>query len=96
YGLDQCLDLAQDALARGAADPARNGSDLPAGWKVGEGMAIAMIATVPPRGHVADARAELDARGRYRISVGSAEFGNGTTTVHAQLAAGVLGCAPDQ
>ncbi|WP_165693138.1 molybdopterin cofactor-binding domain-containing protein, partial [Mycobacteroides abscessus] len=69
YGLDQCLDLAQDALARGAADPARNGSDLPAGWKVGEGMAIAMIATVPPRGHVADARAELDARGRYRISV---------------------------
>lgn len=93
YGLDQCLDLAQDALARGAADPARNGSDLPAGWKVGEGMAIAMIATVPPRGHVADARAELDARGRYRISVGSAEFGNGTTTVHAQLAAGVLGCA---
>ncbi|SIM94302.1 Xanthine dehydrogenase family protein [Mycobacteroides abscessus subsp. abscessus] len=50
-------------------------------------MAIAMIATVPPRGHVADARAELDARGRYRISVGSAEFGNGTTTVHAQLAA---------
>ncbi|MGC7299572.1 molybdopterin-dependent oxidoreductase, partial [Mycobacteroides abscessus subsp. massiliense] len=35
YGLDQCLDLAQDALARGAADPARNGSDLPAGWKVG-------------------------------------------------------------
>ncbi|WP_100483055.1 molybdopterin-dependent oxidoreductase [Mycobacteroides abscessus] len=96
YGLDQCLDLAQDALARGAADPARNGSDLPAGWKVGEGMAIAMIATVPPRGHVADARAELDARGRYRISVGSAEFGNGTTTVHAQFAAGVLGCAPDQ
>lgn len=96
YGLDQCLDLAQDALARGASDPARNGSDLPAGWKVGEGMAIAMIATVPPRGHVADARAELDARGRYRISVGSAEFGNGTTTVHAQLAAGVLGCAPDQ
>ncbi|MDO3297762.1 molybdopterin-dependent oxidoreductase [Mycobacteroides abscessus subsp. massiliense] len=96
YGLDQCLDLAQDALARGAADPARNGSGLPAGWKVGEGMAIAMIATVPPRGHVADARAELDARGRYRISVGSAEFGNGTTTVHAQLAAGVLGCAPDR
>ncbi|MUM18530.1 molybdopterin-dependent oxidoreductase [Mycobacterium sp. CBMA271] len=96
YGLDQCLDLAQHALAQGAADPARNGSPLPAGWKVGEGMAIAMIATVPPRGHMADARAELDARGRYRISVGSAEFGNGTTTVHAQLAAAVLGCVPDQ
>ncbi|ORB50609.1 aldehyde oxidase [Mycobacteroides saopaulense] len=96
YGLDQCLDLAQEALAQGATDPARNGTALPAGWKVGEGTAIAMIATVPPRGHVADARAELDAGGRYRISVGSAEFGNGTTTVHAQLAAAVLGCVPDQ
>ncbi|WP_078278005.1 molybdopterin-dependent oxidoreductase [Mycobacteroides franklinii] len=96
YGLDQCLDLAQDALADGAEDPARNGSALPAGWRVGEGMAMAMIATVPPRGHVADARATLDERGRYRISVGSAEFGNGTTTVHAQLAAAVLGCVPDQ
>ncbi|BAX98199.1 xanthine dehydrogenase family protein [Mycobacteroides stephanolepidis] len=96
YGLDQCLDLAQDALARGGADPARNGSALSAEWKVGEGMAIAMIATVPPRGHVADARAELDEQGRYRITVGSAEFGNGTTTVHAQLAAAVLGCAPGQ
>ncbi|TDZ45617.1 molybdopterin-dependent oxidoreductase [Mycobacteroides franklinii] len=96
YGLDQCLDLAQDALADGAEDPARNGSALPAGWQVGEGTAMAMIATVPPRGHVADARATLDERGRYRISVGSAEFGNGTTTVHAQLAAAVLGCAPDQ
>lgn len=96
YGLDQCLDLAQNALADGAEDPVRNGSDLPAGWQVGAGMAMAMIATVPPRGHVADARATLDERGRYRISVGSAEFGNGTTTVHAQLAAAVLGCAPDQ
>ncbi|QCH24442.1 molybdopterin-dependent oxidoreductase [Mycobacteroides salmoniphilum] len=96
YGLDQCLDLAQHALAQGAADPVRNGSALPVDWKVGEGMAVAMIATVPPRGHVADARAELDERGRYRISVGSAEFGNGTTTVHAQLAAAVLGCAPCQ
>ena len=49
YGLDQCLDLAQDALARGGADPAHNGSALSAEWKVGEGMAIAMIATVPPQ-----------------------------------------------
>ncbi|MBA0044799.1 molybdopterin cofactor-binding domain-containing protein [Mycobacteroides sp. LB1] len=96
YGLDQCLDLAQNALTQGATDPARDGSALPAGWKMGEGMAIAMIATVPPRGHVADARAELDERGRYRIAVGSAEFGNGTTTVHAQLAAAVLGCTPGQ
>ncbi|BBY26229.1 molybdopterin-dependent oxidoreductase [Mycolicibacterium sediminis] len=79
YGLDQCLDLAQSALRRG------NGRTPPAGWAVGEGMAIAMIATIPPRGHVADASITVDASGTYLLSVGTAEFGNGTTTVHSQL-----------
>ncbi|HEX4829795.1 MAG TPA: molybdopterin cofactor-binding domain-containing protein [Trebonia sp.] len=32
----------------------------------------------------------------YRLHVGTAEFGNGTTTVHRQLAASALGCSPDQ
>ncbi len=47
YGLDQCLDLTQEALARG------NGVLPPSGeeWSVGEGMASTMIATLPPRGH---------------------------------------------
>jgi CO/xanthine dehydrogenase Mo-binding subunit len=31
---------------------------------------------------------------RYRLFTGTAEFGNGTTTVHAQLAAAALGCSP--
>ncbi len=85
YGLDQCLDTAQRALRRG------NGVTAPGpDWRVGEGMAVAMIATVPPRGHHADATAALCPDGSYEIGVGTAEFGNGTTTVHAQLAATAL------
>ena len=43
YGLDQCLDLVEQALAEG-------GEPAPPGWLVGQGMALAMIDTVPPRG----------------------------------------------
>jgi putative selenate reductase molybdopterin-binding subunit len=66
-----------------------NGVAPPEGpqWRVGEGMAVAMIATIPPRGHYAEASIELDADGDYTLSVGTAEFGNGTSTVHAQLVA---------
>lgn len=91
YGLDQCLDTAQQALRRG------NGVTAPGpDWLVGEGMAVAMIATVPPRGHHADATARLLADGSYEIGVGTAEFGNGTTTVHAQLAATALATTADR
>lgn len=91
YGLDQCLDTAQQALRRGNGVTA-SGPD----WLVGEGMAVAMIATVPPRGHHADATARLLADGSYEIGVGTAEFGNGTTTVHAQLAATALATTADR
>lgn len=84
YGLDQCLDLAQNALERG------NGVEAPAGWLVGEGMAAAMIATMAPRGHIAHTTATLRADGTYLLRVGTAEFGNGTSTVHRQIAATVL------
>ncbi|KAA0075510.1 aldehyde oxidase [Mycolicibacterium sp. P9-64] len=91
YGLDQCLDLAQRALATG------NGVAPPSGpqWRVGEGMAVAMIATIPPRGHFADASISADADGQYTLSVGTAEFGNGTSTVHAQLVATALNTTVD-
>ncbi|MBI5734451.1 MAG: molybdopterin-dependent oxidoreductase [Mycolicibacterium neoaurum] len=81
YGLDQCLDLAETALRAG------NGVAAPEGWRVGEGMAVAMIATIPPRGHFADATVSVDAEGTYTLDIGTTEFGNGTTTVHTQLAA---------
>ncbi|KQU04867.1 aldehyde oxidase [Methylobacterium sp. Leaf469] len=95
YGLDQCLDLAQAALAEAALaeDPGARppGSD----WCVGEGMAMAMIDTIPPRGHFAHARIRLDGDG-YALAVGTAEFGNGTSTVHAQIAAQALATTPDR
>ncbi|WP_280270788.1 molybdopterin-dependent oxidoreductase [Nocardia wallacei] len=91
YGLDQCLDLAERALHRFAAADRANETT----WRIGEGMAVAMIATIPPRGHHATASAELLLDGTYEISVGTAEFGNGTTTVHAQLAAAALGTEPE-
>ena len=91
YGLDQCLDLAEAALRRG------NGVAAPPGprWQTGEGMAASLIATVPPRGHFADATCTLTTEGRYELRVGTAEFGNGTVTVHAQLAATLLGTTAD-
>ncbi|WP_200807351.1 molybdopterin cofactor-binding domain-containing protein [Demequina sp. NBRC 110053] len=85
YGLDQCLDLAQASLAEPDDVPA------PPGWLVGEGMATSMIATVPPRGHLADASVALSPDGQVTVSVGTAEFGNGSVTVHSQIAAEVLG-----
>lgn len=92
YGLDQCLDLAQAALARG------NGEVPPADppWRIGEGMAVAMIATIPPRGHFAEAVVTVNPEGRYLVSVGTAEFGNGTSTVHTQLAAAELRTTADR
>ncbi|WP_375497905.1 molybdopterin-dependent oxidoreductase [uncultured Jatrophihabitans sp.] len=92
YGLDQCLDLAQDALRRG------NGVEPPSGdhWQVGEGMAVAMIATMAPRGHVAKTTVTLRPDGTYLLGVGTSEFGNGTTTVHAQIASTVLGTGVDR
>jgi putative selenate reductase molybdopterin-binding subunit len=92
YGLDQCLDLVEGALARG------NGAIAPTGgtWSVGTGMGIAMIATVPPRGHYADTSIALLADGSYELSVGTAEFGNGTTTVHTQLVATALNTTVDR
>ncbi|KTS64551.1 aldehyde oxidase [Microbacterium testaceum] len=90
YGLDQCLDLAQDALRRG------NGVEAPEGWAVGEGMAAAMIATMAPRGHIAHTTATLRPDGTFLLRVGTAEFGNGTSTVHRQIAATVLDASPDR
>jgi CO/xanthine dehydrogenase Mo-binding subunit/aerobic-type carbon monoxide dehydrogenase small subunit (CoxS/CutS family) len=90
YGLDQCLDLAEEALARG------NGAQPPVGWRVGEGMAVAMIATIPPRGHFADASISVGSDGVYTLSVGTAEFGNGTATVHAQIVTTELSTTVDR
>jgi CO/xanthine dehydrogenase Mo-binding subunit len=63
---------------------------------VGSGLGVTMLDTTPPGGHVGRARIRQDGDGGYVLTVGTAEFGNGTTTVHAQLAATALGTTPDR
>ena len=84
YGLDQCLDTTQSAL------DAAPRPDLGKDWLIGRGLAAGMIDTIPPRGHFADCIIRLASDGYYDLLVGTAEFGNGTTTVHAQIAASAL------
>ena len=84
YGLDQNLDQVEAALTR--APPAALGDE----WLVGRGVAAGMIDTIPPRGHFADCHIRLTVKGIYELAVGTAEFGNGTTTVHGQIAASAL------
>ncbi len=91
YGLDQCIDLVDAALKRGDGDEPPS-----AEWLVGEGTALTMIDTVPPGGHYSDTTISLAADGGYDMTVGTAEFGNGTTTVHAQVAATALGTTPSK
>ena len=90
YGLDQCLDMTQAAL-EAVPKP-----DLGADWLIGRGLAAGMIDTIPPRGHFADCIIKLAEDGCYDLLVGTAEFGNGTTTVHAQIAASTLKTTVDR
>ena len=90
YGLAECLDTVERRLAECAAEPSPDGR-----WLVGSGIALAMLDSTPPGGHHGRARIAERAGGGYLLTVGTAEFGNGTTTVHAQLAAQALGTTPD-
>jgi putative selenate reductase molybdopterin-binding subunit len=89
-GVRECLDLVEKALASGRGEAAPEGT----GWRTGTGIAVAMLDTVPPGGHHGRARIARRPDGRYELFTGTSEFGNGTTTVHRQLAASVLGCDP--
>ena len=91
YGLDQCLDLVERAMT---ADVSKLG--LSPDWLVGEGIALTMIDTVPPAGHVADCHIALRPDGGFDLTVGTAEFGNGTSTVHRQIAATALATSVDR
>jgi CO/xanthine dehydrogenase Mo-binding subunit len=91
YGLDQCLDLVERAMQADGPN-----TELSADWLTGDGIALTMIDTVPPGGHLADARISLQDDGGFELTVGTAEFGNGTATVHRQIAATVLATTVDQ
>jgi CO/xanthine dehydrogenase Mo-binding subunit/aerobic-type carbon monoxide dehydrogenase small subunit (CoxS/CutS family) len=92
YGLDQCFDAVQASLL------ARRDAPAPEGWLIGEGLAATMLDSTPPGGHQADARISeaADRDGEFVLSVGTAECGNGTTTVLTQVAAQELGVTPDR
>jgi hypothetical protein len=91
YGLDQCLDLVERAMQADAPK-----SDLSPEWLIGDGIALTMIDTVPPAGHIADCSISLRDDGGFELIVGTAEFGNGTSTVHRQIAATALATTVDQ
>jgi putative selenate reductase molybdopterin-binding subunit len=91
YGLDQCLDLVERAMAE---DTPQHG--LSSEWLVGDGMALTMIDTVPPAGHLSDSEIALREDGGFELTVGTAEFGNGTSTVHRQIAASALATTVDR
>jgi CO/xanthine dehydrogenase Mo-binding subunit/aerobic-type carbon monoxide dehydrogenase small subunit (CoxS/CutS family) len=91
YGLDQCLDLVERAMQDKGPRP-----DLSDDWLTGEGIALTMIDTVPPDGHIADSKISLRDDGGFDLVVGTAEFGNGTSTVHRQIAATALATTVDQ
>jgi CO/xanthine dehydrogenase Mo-binding subunit/aerobic-type carbon monoxide dehydrogenase small subunit (CoxS/CutS family) len=91
YGLDQCLDLVERAMQ--VTGPK---TDLSADWLIGEGVALTMIDTVPPAGHISDSKISLREDGGFELTVGTAEFGNGTSTVHRQIAASALATTVDQ
>ncbi|MDF0522924.1 molybdopterin-dependent oxidoreductase [Bradyrhizobium yuanmingense] len=91
YGLDQCLDLVERAMQADSPQP-----ELSPDWLIGDGIALTMIDTVPPAGHFADATIALNDHGGFDLTVGTAEFGNGTSTVHRQIAATTLATTVDK
>jgi len=90
YGLDQCLDLVERAMQADGPQP-----ELSPDWLIGDGIALTMIDSAPPAGHFADATIALSEDG-FDLTVGTAEFGNGTSTVHRQIAATTLATTVDR
>lgn len=90
-GVIECVNLVDEALRRDDS-----GRDLDEDWLVGAGAATSLHETAPPTEHLSDAWATLRADGTYEIAVGTVEFGEGTSTVHVQIAATNLGTTPDR
>ena len=91
YGLDQCLDLVEKAMASGGGNPKPTGDD----WVEGSGIAMAMVDSGPPTEHRSGAQMALLADGSYHLAAGSTEMGNGSVTSHRQIAASILGARAD-
>jgi CO/xanthine dehydrogenase Mo-binding subunit len=90
-GITQCIDLVDEALRLNDS-----GNDLGDDWLIGNGAATSMHETAPPTDHISDAWATLCDDGTYEIAIGTVEFGEGTSTVHVQIAATNLGTTPSR
>ncbi|MCW2561415.1 MAG: putative hypoxanthine oxidase XdhD [Mycobacterium sp.] len=90
-GITECIDLVDAALRLDDS-----GTDLGEDWLVGAGAASSLHETAPPTDHISDAWATLRDDGTYEIAVGTVEFGEGTSTVHVQIAATNLGTTPSR
>jgi CO/xanthine dehydrogenase Mo-binding subunit/aerobic-type carbon monoxide dehydrogenase small subunit (CoxS/CutS family) len=90
-GITQCIDLVDEALRLNDS-----GGDLGDDWLVGAGAATSLHETAPPTDHISDAWATLGDDCNYEIAVGTVEFGEGTSTVHVQIAATNLGTTPSR
>ena len=88
-GLAQCIDRVEAALRSHTS-----GEALGHDWLIGAGAASSLHETAPPTDHISDCGASLAEDGIYDIAVGTVEFGEGTSTAHAQIAASVLGTTP--
>jgi CO/xanthine dehydrogenase Mo-binding subunit len=92
YGLDQCMDAVEAALASG------RGLKKPAGddWLEGSGVALSMLDCVPPTEQRSGSAVALRKDGTYHFTVGSAEIGNGLVTAQQQVVAQIMGCSTDR
>jgi putative selenate reductase molybdopterin-binding subunit len=88
YGLDQCIDAVEKALASGRGLPKPEGDD----WLEGSGTALSMLDCVPPTEQRSGSEVALRADGTYHFTVGSVEIGNGLVTAQQQVVAQILGC----
>jgi putative selenate reductase molybdopterin-binding subunit len=86
YGLDQCLDHVEQALASGRGEPKPIGNE----WLEGRGVAIHGQDCAPPTEHRSESHLSLLSDGTFHLGVGSAEFGNGIWNAQRQVAASVL------
>jgi CO/xanthine dehydrogenase Mo-binding subunit/aerobic-type carbon monoxide dehydrogenase small subunit (CoxS/CutS family) len=86
YGLDQCLDFVEEALASGRGETKPPGNE----WLEGRGVAIHAQDCAPPTEHRSEVHVSLLPNATYHLGVGSAEFGNGIRNAQRQVAAAVL------
>jgi CO/xanthine dehydrogenase Mo-binding subunit/aerobic-type carbon monoxide dehydrogenase small subunit (CoxS/CutS family) len=88
YGLDQCIDAVEAALASGRGLPKPAGDE----WLEGSGFALSMLDCVPPTEQRSGSEVALLADGGYHFTVGSVEIGNGLVTAQQQIVAEIMGC----